>query len=199
MGRNIEFSDEKLNESAAYFPIAGLIIGSIGAISFYGLTLLVPAFVAMILAIALLVLVTGCFHEDGFADMCDGIGGGVDRSAALRIMKDSRLGTYGVSGLVLLFAVKLAVLTAFLSTPIVPDEAVVTVCVLLILAHSLSRLSAVVVILTSEYVRGEGVAKPVAVGVSPARRKVLAATGLVVCVWAGAMLGFWVLMGAVLG
>ena len=56
------------------------------------------------------VLLTGAFHEDGFADTCDGFGGGWTKSKILEIMKDSRLGTYGAVGLGLLLALKLAAL-----------------------------------------------------------------------------------------
>ncbi len=56
--------------------------------------------IAVILALVSRVLLTGALHEDGFADFCDGFGGGADRDSVLRIMKDSHIGTYGVIGLV---------------------------------------------------------------------------------------------------
>lgn len=59
--------------------------------------------VAIILALVSRLLLTGGLHEDGFADYCDGFGGGVDRDSILRIMKDSHIGTYGVIGLVLYY------------------------------------------------------------------------------------------------
>lgn len=59
--------------------------------------------IAIILALVSRVLLTGALHEDGFADFCDGFGGGTDRESVLRIMKDSHIGTYGVIGLLLYY------------------------------------------------------------------------------------------------
>lgn len=58
---------------------------------------------AVALALTCRVLLTGALHEDGFADFCDGFGGGTGRQRTLEIMKDSHIGTYGVLGLVLYF------------------------------------------------------------------------------------------------
>lgn len=52
------------------------------------------------------ILLTGAFHEDGFADVCDGFGGGWEKQRILEIMKDSRIGAYGVIGLTLLLLLK---------------------------------------------------------------------------------------------
>ena len=60
---------------------------------------------AWIIAIVTRLLITGCLHEDGFADFLDGFGGGTTRERVLAIMKDSHLGTYGVIGLIAYFCI----------------------------------------------------------------------------------------------
>ena len=70
------------------------------AATLYLASMIMPYAVAVILAIAMRLLVTGALHEDGLADFIDGFGGGVDRERIMAIMKDSHIGTYGVLGLV---------------------------------------------------------------------------------------------------
>jgi adenosylcobinamide-GDP ribazoletransferase len=106
----------ELSAASRYFPAVGLLVGGIGA-AVYGLAGWgLPHLVAVILSVGAMVLATGALHEDGFADTCDGLGGGWTREDALRIMKDSRLGTYGAVGLVLLLAVKLGALASMESS-----------------------------------------------------------------------------------
>lgn len=78
------------------FPLAGVVVGCAGA-GVYALaaSVLAPGLAAW-LALAATVLVTGGLHEDGLADVADGLGGGVDRPAKLAIMKDSRIGSFGM-------------------------------------------------------------------------------------------------------
>jgi adenosylcobinamide-GDP ribazoletransferase len=66
----------------------------------------------VLLAMAAGVWATGGFHEDGWADTCDGLGGAVSREKALIIMKDSRIGSYGALGLILMLGLKAACLVA---------------------------------------------------------------------------------------
>ncbi|MGI6244565.1 MAG: adenosylcobinamide-GDP ribazoletransferase [Pseudochelatococcus sp.] len=83
-------------------PIAGLAPAAAGAgLLALALALRLPAEAAAAIAIAGSVLVTGALHEDGLADVADGFGGGRDRDSKLAIMKDSRIGTYGVLALAL--------------------------------------------------------------------------------------------------
>jgi adenosylcobinamide-GDP ribazoletransferase len=71
----------------------------------------------VVLSMAFTVWLTGGFHEDGLADTCDALGGTVSRERALEIMKDSRIGSYGTLGLVLMLGLKAAVLVS-LATPL---------------------------------------------------------------------------------
>lgn len=84
------------------YPVVGLVLGALGAGVIQFLTVLgCGPWVAAGLALAVLVMVTGAMHEDGLADTADGLWGGFTRARRLEIMKDSRIGTYGVLALIL--------------------------------------------------------------------------------------------------
>ena len=152
----LPYSDERMNSSARYYPLVGLIVGCVGALTFYVSEPYFGSVLGALLSTAATVLFTGAFHEDGFADTCDGIGGQT-RESTLAIMKDSRLGTYGAVGLGLMVASKVIALSQ-----LPPSNVVIA----LIVAHGLSRVSSVAVIATSHYVRDEGTGKPTAAGLS---------------------------------
>ena len=103
-----------LSRAAWAFPIVGIVIGLIAA-AVYGLTHRagVPAWPAAALSVAATLLVTGCLHEDGLADTADGFGGGATREQKLDIMRDSRIGTYGVCALVVALLLRVGVLASF--------------------------------------------------------------------------------------
>ncbi len=83
-----------------YWPLAGWITGGLTAGALYGLSLIMPLSLAVVLVLAFRLLLTGALHEDGLADFLDGFGGGgSDRQRILMIMKDSHIGTFGVLGL----------------------------------------------------------------------------------------------------
>lgn len=149
----IGYSDNNLNRSTRYFPLMGWIIGSLVAAVSWAASLVLPLPVAVILGVATGVLATGAFHEDGFADLCDGFGGGVTRERTLEIMKDSRVGAYAAIGLVLLFALKLTTLTALLGADLWRG------LVGLVFAHVLSRWCVVTMIFTHEYARADATSK----------------------------------------
>ena len=152
------FTEARLTAATRYYPLVGAMIGAFSGGVFWLAHLVFPVSLAIVLATAASLLATGAFHEDGFADACDGLGGGTTRERALEIMRDSRLGTYGAAGLGLMLAAKVLALAA------APPEVIPW---LLIAAHAASRSSAVLAIATSTYVRGAGIAKPVADAVEP--------------------------------
>ncbi len=81
--------------------LTGWLTGGVMALVYlFAVWLCLTPDIAVIIALVSRVLLTGALHEDGFADFCDGFGGGADRDSVLRIMKDSHIGTYGVIGLV---------------------------------------------------------------------------------------------------
>lgn len=103
---------EYFRNVASFWPYAGIVTGGIGALVMLGASFVLPATVAVILGVAARVLATGALHEDGLADFFDGFGGGTDKVAVLRIMKDSHIGSYGVLGLIFYFALLVAVLSS---------------------------------------------------------------------------------------
>ncbi|MEX2382744.1 MAG: adenosylcobinamide-GDP ribazoletransferase [Opitutales bacterium] len=106
----VEYKNAYLRETPKYFPLIGWIVAFIGiAVLAAAWSAFSPA-IAILLSMAATILATGAFHEDGFADSCDAFGGGWEKAQVLAIMKDSRLGTYGVIGLILLLGLKFLVL-----------------------------------------------------------------------------------------
>ncbi len=122
---------KQLPEAAVYLPMIGWLVGGICALVFYLADLLWPQTTAAILALTAGILLTGALHEDGFADVCDGFGGGMNKQRILEIMKDSHIGVYGFIGLLLLLLLKVSVLSA-MSAAAVP--------LVLLAGHSISRL-----------------------------------------------------------
>ncbi|MEL7111821.1 MAG: adenosylcobinamide-GDP ribazoletransferase [Pseudomonadota bacterium] len=188
------YSPARMAASVRYYPLVGVLVGGVSAAVFMAADLLFPTALAVLFAIAAGLLFTGAFHEDGLADTFDGVGGGLTRDKALQIMKDSRLGTYGTLALILALALKAATLMAL--TPLL-------IPVALIAAHGLSRLSSVLVIATSNYVRDEGTGKPVAGAASPTSLVVALITGAVIIAawffWSPAIAIVWALGGLILG
>jgi adenosylcobinamide-GDP ribazoletransferase len=99
------------------------------------------------------IYLTGAFHEDGLADSVDGFGGGWGKEQVLTIMQDSRLGTYGAVALFLMLFAKFQTLNSMFP---------VLISLALIVGHALSRLCAVWVMVTANYVKSTGKAKPLA-------------------------------------
>ncbi|MFT3801201.1 MAG: adenosylcobinamide-GDP ribazoletransferase [Burkholderiaceae bacterium] len=164
LARWVGFSDAALRASAAHFPGVGWLIGAIAALVWLATTTLLGgtgagvdgaagglapgvAAVAAVFSTAATVLVTGAFHEDGLADVADGLGGTLDRERALAIMKDSRLGSFGVLALVLVVAAKLSLLAALAQRD--PSSAVAAV---MLTAHVVSRFAPLMLIRTLDYV-----------------------------------------------
>ena len=96
------------------FPLCGIIIGSFIYLTFWFLIYIkVPLFIAVILSLALGIFVTGGIHEDGLADSCDGIFGGKNIKSKLSIMTDSNVGTYGALSLIIIFSLRVFILSEF--------------------------------------------------------------------------------------
>ncbi|MDR1161144.1 MAG: adenosylcobinamide-GDP ribazoletransferase [Tannerellaceae bacterium] len=93
-----------------YWALTGWLTAGCSVLALSIASLLLPYSVALLLAMITRLLLTGCLHEDGLADFLDGFGGGSSREHILAIMKDSHIGTYGVTGLLSYFALLYAVL-----------------------------------------------------------------------------------------
>jgi len=153
--KSMEHSDEILNKSTKYFPLMGWIVGGFGALVFYLSLFIFPFTISIVLSMVATILLTGAFHEDGFADTCDAFGGGWTKSKILEIMKDSRIGTYGTVGLILILFVKFLCLSS-ISIKEIPY--------VLFASHALSRFSATGMIFYSRYVRDDAQSKSKPVG-----------------------------------
>ena len=173
----VEVSPASLAASVRYHPLVGTLIGGFCAAVFWLADIALPGTVALLLALAAGLVVTGALHEDGLADTFDGIGAASDgggakahRDRMLDVMRDSRLGTFGALALVVALGLKVAALAGL------PPPAV---CLGLVAGHGLSRLSCVVAMQTSTYVRESGVATPFAQRLGRAGWLVVLLTGLV--------------------
>lgn len=151
--RWVGFEPDWLQHSVRYFPAVGWVVALLTAAVYALSSLLWPQAVAVLLSTIAGIYLTGAFHEDGFADVCDGFGGGLTRQRVLEIMVDSRVGAYGAIGIALLLALKCMLLSSL------PAAGVV---IALLLAHPLSRLLSTALIWRMDYAKTEGKAKPLA-------------------------------------
>jgi len=149
----VVFNDDYLNQGSRYFSWIGLIVGALLAIIFYGLQWMLPIPLAVGLMLGASLLLTGAFHEDGLADVFDGLGGGFSKEAALTIMKDSRLGTYGAAALVITLGLRgYALFEVLKAAPLSPFW-------LLPLLHGWSRFWAISTLWTLDYARADASSK----------------------------------------
>ncbi len=153
-------SPAALNQAARYFPAVGLVVGLIGGLVYALATLFWPKTVAVLLSMAATLYATGAFHEDGLSDAVDGLGGGWEKGRILEIMKDSRVGSYGVVALTLALLGKFMLLVEL-------KEAWVPAA--LVAGHAVSRFAAATLLATLDYVRedAQAKAKPLATRLSP--------------------------------
>jgi len=133
------------------YPLVGAGVGLLAAGAFaLADWLALPPFAAALAALTLSILVTGALHEDGLADVADGFGGGHGRADKLAIMRDSRIGTYGVLALILVLAARGGSLTS-IAQPCAAAAA-------LIAAHALSRAGLATLMWALPPARSDGLA-----------------------------------------
>jgi adenosylcobinamide-GDP ribazoletransferase len=166
----VQPSDGERARAAAWFPAVGAGVGGVAALAYALFARTRAPGLAPWAALAAAVALTGAFHEDGLADACDGLFGGHDRARRLAIMRDSRLGTFGVVGLMLTLGVQVSALSALR-----PELA----CWTLVAAHALGRAAALPLTLMP-YARGDadGVGRPFARAVPGAALGVALASGV---------------------
>lgn len=144
----VEYSPEKLNQSSRYLTLVGWLLGSLVAAIFWGAQTFFPETISLWLAMGFSLLLSGAFHEDGLADTADGFGGAFARDKKLLIMKDSRIGTYGASALVMTLLGKYLLL--------IENSDII---IALLIAYPLSRATAVSLIADMRYVSDEDSSK----------------------------------------
>lgn len=148
--KSYEYKEEYLPLSARYFTLVGWLIGITAAEIFWVFEKAVGLDIALILSMVYTIRLTGAFHEDGLADVCDGFGGGWNKENILEYMKDSRLGTFGVIGLISVLFFKFFCLRSL------PVE---WIPVALVAGHSLSRTAAARMLMRGKYVENNNLAK----------------------------------------
>lgn len=150
----IDTGDRKLMRAGWCFPVVGAVIGGAGGlVAWLGLSLGLPAAASALLAIAATALVTGALHEDGLADLADGFGGGRDKERKIAIMRDSRIGTYGVLALIFAVGLKVSAITTILNA----GDLAITLFAL-IAAHAGARALLPLVALVLENASNSGLA-----------------------------------------
>ncbi len=139
--------NEAIARSVPYFPAVGLLVGGLGAGTFWmGTEVFTPA-IGAVLSLMVTALVTGGLHEDGLADSMDALAGGWDREGRMEIFKDSRHGTFGVLSLVLISLLKFSALTTLTGK---------TAFLVIVAAHVVARSAAVVVMAILPSARAQG-------------------------------------------
>lgn len=138
-----------LTKSVPWFPVVGILVGGLGAAVYLLASMLLSPVAAALLAVSATALATGAFHEDGLADSFDALAGGWDKEQRLRILQDSRLGTFGVLSLVLVTLLKVSGLAAMTDW----DAAAA-----LVAAHSLGRSGAVMLMVVAPTATESGLA-----------------------------------------
>ena len=167
-------SAQQLEQAARYFPLVGICVGALTAAILWLGAQVLPLSLAVALSMAVSIIITGAFHEDGLSDFADGLGGH-SREKVLAIMKDSRVGTYGVIALVLVLLLKYQALLELCSM-----QSPLYIVAALIAAHAVSRLLAASIMLTQHYVRDDDSARarPAAQQISPASFTIALLTGV---------------------
>jgi adenosylcobinamide-GDP ribazoletransferase len=182
------FQEDWVTRSARYFPLVGQVVGGLSAVVLLLAGEIWNGRIAAALAIAAGIALTGAFHEDGLADTADGLGGGQTVAQRLEIMKDSRVGTFGVVALALTLAMKVLALG---------DMSGIGAAWTLLAAHGLARAAAVVAMRLTPYtVQGEaGKWKPAPQGV----RSSEVVCSLLLAIWPLAFLPGWAIPAGLIG
>lgn len=172
--------EPSLSDTVAWFPLAGALIGAAVGGAAGGLWHVVPPLVAGAVGVAVGLLVTGAFHEDGLGDVADAFGGGWTLERRLEIMKDSRHGTYGVAAICTSIAVRVVALGSLPGPWAMFTGAVA--------AHTMGRVAAVVMAGTMPLATHSGLGADYGRGTSRPRALVGTAMGLVLT---AAAVGWW--------
>lgn len=170
-----EINEEMLHKASRYFALVGTLIGCLLTAVFYLTQLFLPFTIAIIITIAVNLLLTGAFHEDGWADVWDGFGGGWEVEQKLAIMKDSRLGTYGAAALFIVLFLKYESMLVLTSN-------VFLFITVMVLANTLSRALATSLIFSMPYVSEDALSKvkPVVKNLSKNSLLILLTTSFIV-------------------
>ncbi len=182
-----EISPEEVGRSMGYFPVVGIIIGLILAGLNWLLGLLLPSAVVNALLIISLVVLTGALHLDGFVDTCDGIAGHKTVEARWLVMHDSRAGSFGIVGVVLLLLVK------YVSLNSIPEPLLLMTA--LVVMPVISRWAMVYAIFAYPYAKPSGLGKIFKQGASWQRLVMATLVALVVAIVLSRLAGLAIMVG----
>jgi len=168
---------ETSGQSLPYFPLVGLILGTLLFGLHYSLSLILPSAIIPVLLIGTLAVLTGTQSLDGFVDTCDGVFAGKSRKERLAIMSDTKIGAFGIVGVVLLLMIKYVSLLSV--SMILPA---------LLLMPALSRWVMVFMIFAFPYAKKSGMGLPFKLGATWQRLAVATIITLVVSVF---LLRWW--------
>ncbi|MGH2711639.1 MAG: adenosylcobinamide-GDP ribazoletransferase [Actinomycetota bacterium] len=174
----------RLARGVPWFSVVGALVGAIVAAVFAGAGTVLPAFVAASLAVGTGLLVTGAFHEDGLGDTADALVGGWTREERLRILRDPRLGTFGVCAVVV---------SLLLRTSAVASMAPWDAAAALVAAHALARVASIGLISFLPAASDEGLGAGYAAAVRTRHVLLGALGGLLI---AGSVLGIFLVPSA---
>ena len=167
--------DRELGRSVPWFPVVGAVVGGLCGIAYWALHDPLGAPIAAVLAVAVGAAVTGGFHEDGLADTADALGG-TTRQRRLDIMKDPRVGAFGVLALVLSTLVRV-----FAVSSLAPLDGLAALAV----AHMLGRSAAVAMMGATPAASGTGLGHSYAAHLPRAWTAVAVAASMAVAVSLG--------------
>jgi len=162
------FSEKELGQAAGYYPLVGALIGVLLYGANYGLALIVPDALRASLLVAWWIILSGALHMDGLLDAIDGILGGRTPEKRLEIMRDERVGAFGLSTGVILLLIKYSALSGF------PQSAP-----MLILVPVLSRWGMTLAVFAYPYARPEGLGSAVKSHISWKQITIASLTALV--------------------
>lgn len=152
----LPYSDIDLNKSTRYFPLIGWMVGGLSFLGYYLLQYFFTTEISVIGALLIGILITGAFHEDGLADFFDGFGGGWTQERILDIMKDSRVGTYGMVATIFQLSIKFFALVEL--TKLFQHQLWILLLIFIVY-HSLARASAIQLSFLLPYVREDETSK----------------------------------------
>jgi len=144
-----EVEERDFGNSLLYFPVIGILIGLVLCTAVFLLSVL-PNIVVAVIILIMSIVITGGIHLDGFADTCDGFYGSKPKEKILEIMRDSRVGTMGVAGVVCLLLLRFTLIVS------IPREILWRVLIMMVV---FARWSQVLACYMSKYARKEGKAK----------------------------------------
>jgi adenosylcobinamide-GDP ribazoletransferase len=166
---SFQYKSEYLQRASKYFPLIGSLVAALGLLVFLVVNKYIGQDLAIVSSMFTTIWITGAFHEDGFADSCDAFGGGWSKEKILLIMKDSRLGTFGVIGIIGILSVKYLLLKELPGySPDLQEPSLNPIInyrefiLIYLAAHSISRFVPLIIIQHYEYVTDpdQGKSKP---------------------------------------